>query len=445
MLLMVSTAWAATRPRYGGTLRVEMRAQVRSLDPADDAASAIVPLLFDSLVTMDSAARPQPSLAVSWTAESDRRWRFTIRHGVTFSDGTVVTSAAIAASLHNANPDWNVRDVGDIVIIETDSPSPNLVAQLAMASNAIVLRDAGKMLGTGPFVAADFQPAVRATLRARDDGWHSRAFIDRLEIQFNRGLREQGIDLETGRADEVEVSPEEGARAGSTRRLVRSDPSVLYALRFSHTNPSTRDARIRETVSLSIDRDAIANILLQRRGEPAAGLLPNWVSGYSFLFPTQPRLARARQLRSEARNALPMALVYRAADPLARLIAERIALNAADAGLSIRPTPDSQNIVVPDIELVSLRLPSSDPATSLGAMCRPAALALPCIPLQADSPEDVYHATAAALKDGWAVPIVFVPVTYGLGLRVSNWMMDRTGGWQLENVSLQPERNEVRP
>ena len=442
LLLMAAAAVGETRPHYGGTLRVEMRAQPRAIDPAEESSSAITPLVFDTLVTVDGSGRVQPALAVAWTQENDRRCRFTLRRGVTFSDGTPLTATIAAASLRNANPDWNLRDVGDVVIVESDQPTPNLPELMALARNAIALRADDKVVGTGAFVISDLQPS-RATLQARDDGWRPRPFLDRLDLQFGRSLRDQSFDLDSGRADVVEVSAEEGARAA--RRIVRSDPSLLYALRFSHTNAPVRDPRVREALSLAIDRDAIANILLQRRGEPAGGLLPNWITGYAFLFPTTPRLARARQLRAEIRSAVPMTVVYRAADPIARLIAERVALNAADAGLTVRTAPDTQNIAVPDIELLTVRLPSPDAATALSSITRPGVLAVPYSPPPTAAPDDLYRATVNSLKDSWAVPIAYAPVGFALGPRVQNWTMSRAGGWQLENVSVVAERTEGRP
>ena len=432
-LLLVGTAAAETRPRYGGSVRVELRAQVRSLDPSDESGSLLVPLVFDTLVTIDSSAHLRPSLAVAWTRESDRRCRFTLERGIKFSDGTLLNASAVAASLRTANPDWTVREVGDVLIVETDQPTPDLPEQLALARNAIALRNGEKPLGTGPFVVDEWQPGARAVLQARDDGWHPRPFVDRVEVLFGRNLRDQAVDMEFGRADLVELSPEQNPPA---RRIARSDPAVLLALRFSHINAAVKDARVREALSAAIDRDSIANILLQRRGEPAAGLLPGWISGYSFLFPTQSRVSRARQLRIDAGGAHAMTLVYSAMDPLARLVAERVALNAGDAGLTVRTVPDTQNISVPDIELLSLPLPSPDPSVALTDISRTGRLALPYTPPATDSPEDLYRATVAALKDSWAIPVAYVPRTYGLSPRVTNWRMSRTGELHLEDVSL---------
>jgi ABC-type transport system substrate-binding protein len=462
-LLFISVAAAETRPRYGGTLRVEMRAAPPTLDPAaasqDPAFAQIAPLLFDTLVRLDASGRPIPWLAESWQKESEHRWRLTLRAGVRFSDGAALTSAQVAQSLREANPGWNTG-AGDVVVIESEQPLPDLPALLALSRNSIVLRSEGKLLGTGPFRVAEFQPGRRLTLAALEDGWHERPFVDAIDIAFGRGSREQMLDLEVGRADLVEAAPDQLARlAQSGRRVSTSDPVELLALRFSHSN--VRDVRVRQALALAIDRESIFSVLLQRHGEPAAGLLPNWITGYSFLFSTTPQVARARQLRTEARLTAPLSLVYDAGDPLARLLAERVALNAADAGIILKTLPSTQNVTVPDVELVRVRLASTDPGVALAELARTdrLALSLPeasvAPPLSATSGgpplsapgvgadrvgiSDVYRATLAGLQDYWAIPIVYLPAAHALSPRVRNWTRLRDGSWNLENVWLSAE------
>jgi ABC-type transport system substrate-binding protein len=51
-----------------------------------------------------------------------------------------------------------------------------------------------------------------------------------------------------------------------------------------------------QALALTIDRAPIANVLAQHKGDAAFGLLPQWVSGYEFLFQSTPDVARAKQL-----------------------------------------------------------------------------------------------------------------------------------------------------
>ena len=59
------------------------------------------------------------------------------------------------------------------------------------------------------------------------------------------------------------------------------------------------DPRFTQALSLAIDRAAIVNVLLQRQGEPAGSLLPQWLSGYAFLFPAEVNVVDAKKIRAE--------------------------------------------------------------------------------------------------------------------------------------------------
>ena len=447
-LLLASIASAETRSRYGGTLRVELRAATASLDPPASASgndlgfAQIAPLVYDTLVRLDTAGRALPSSLAACQPENERTWHCTLRSGVHFSDGTALTPALAAQSLHESNPDWNLRAAEDAVLIESEQPVPDLPVVLALLRNSVVLRRDGKLLGTGPFRVDQFQPGRRLTLVSVEDGWHERPFVDAIEIQLNRAPRDQIVDLDLGRADLVEVAPDQLARVAG-RRVLTSDAVDLLALRFSHSN--LRDARVREAIALTVDRDSIYSVLLQRRGEAAAGLLPNWITGYAFLFAAPPQVARARQLRAEAKQTAPLTLVYDAADPLARLVAERIALNANEAGITLKTVPSTQNITVPDIELVRVRLASTNPAVALAELSRTDRLALSLPEKPPVGLAEVYRATTAALQDHWAVPIAYLPVIWAIGSRVHNWTSTRDGSWHLESLWMSGAAESVPP
>src|ERR1039457_1913155 len=95
----------------------------------------------------------------------------------------------------------------------------------------------------------------------------------------------------------VELGANEPRRPTSGRKVWSSAPVRVLAVVF---HPRIADARIREALALAVDRTAIYNVLLQRQGEISGALLPQWLSGYAFLFPTTIDLARARALASDA-------------------------------------------------------------------------------------------------------------------------------------------------
>ena len=115
-----------------------------------------------------------------------------------------------------------------------------------------------------------------------------------------------------GKTDLIEVAPEQAHRAvGEGRHIENSAPGELMALVFARVRQSADERRLREALALSLDRTALSNVLLQGGGEPAGGLLPNWMTGYAFLFPTTADLAGARKLALKCGRRRPGAWLTR--------------------------------------------------------------------------------------------------------------------------------------
>src|SRR6266550_3943759 len=167
-VLIAAGSMAATRPHYGGTLRIAVQAAPASLDPAD-------------------------------SSQPDSFNRRNVSH---------LNSDTVVASLRTANPNWKVFSTGDSVLIECASPDPWLPAELALARNGIAKREGGKLLGSGAFAINHWNPGKKLELSARDDYWRGRAFVDSIEIEMGRNFREQMIELDLSKADVVEIAPE---------------------------------------------------------------------------------------------------------------------------------------------------------------------------------------------------------------------------------------------
>jgi peptide/nickel transport system substrate-binding protein len=197
---------------------------------------------------------------------------------------------------------------------------------------------------------------------------------------------------------------------------------------------ATDDARVREAVALSINRAAIQSVLLERQGESTGAVLPAWLSGWAFLFPAARNLDRARQLASALPKAGPrLSLAYDPADPLARPIAERIALDARESGIVLQAVPGAHG----DVRLVRYRLRSldasqvlADVAAWVGAEPAPAAV----------TPEAIYSTERKLLEDFRVVPLFHLPEIYGLSSRVKNWDPQSWGDWRFGDVWLEARK-----
>ncbi|MGO9640111.1 MAG: ABC transporter substrate-binding protein, partial [Candidatus Acidiferrales bacterium] len=456
LLISATTAPAATRPHYGGTLRVMLQSAPDALDlpanatPADywDAARTLS-LIGDTLVKLDAQGRPQPALAVAWQSDpSARHWQFTLRREVKFHDGSVASPTAIAQILGALHSGWNVRAAADSVSIESETPMPSLLAELALPRNLLLKRNSNTRvpIGTGPFLVAEWQPGKLLKLAANEESWAGRPFVDAVEIEFGKSLRDQAIALELDKTDVIEAAAQaanasHGHSTSSSSSL--SLPVELLALVFS-ANSKAQDPRLREALALAIDRKPIQSALLKAAGDPAASILPNWMTGYSAVFSVQANPRRARVLLAESRvPALNQsyALSYDPRDPQAQLIAERIALNAREVGITLQVSLSGAD----DIRLMRVVLPSPDPATSLTEAARQLGLPQPAfstprgkssdLDLDLDL-DDLYRAERALLDDYHVIPLFHLPVASAAGARVRGWEPDRLGEWDRAGASL---------
>ena len=438
-LFCAALAGAATRPHYGGTLRVTMLDAPGSLDPMDLAQSGtlgernLASLIFDTLLVLDHRGQPQPGLAISWQAEpGGQRWQFRLRPGVRFHDGTPLTADQVAASLRAANPNWKVQPEGDAISIQCDAQS-HLPAELALSRNGIVKRGGTKVLGTGPFSVNQWEPGKKLMLAANNDYWAGRPYLDSIEITLGQGFREQLLALDLGKTDLAEVAPEQARRAASeTRQIRNSQPVELLALVFGREQPSGNDRKLLRALSSCIDRAALKNVLLQGGGEPTGALLPNWMTGYGFLFPADLDLAAARQALADIRQAAPWTLGYETNDSLGRIVAERIVLNARDAGITLRLS----NASAVDLRLERVPIASLDSRVALGALA--GSVRLPLLQPVGDASQDRYAAERALLQAERVIPLLHLRYSYAMNATVQDWSEAPDGSWHLGEVWLSP-------
>jgi hypothetical protein len=276
------------------------------------------------------------------------------------------------------------------------------------------------------FSATRWESGRRAVFTADENATGGRPFLDAVDVQMARPQRERAIEF--GRADLVELAPADLRRPSAGQQIWSSQSVRLVALVFG---TRAADARVREAVALAVDRGAIHNVLLQRQGEISGGLLPQWISGYAFLFSAGADVARARSLAAAAAPAA-RSLTLSAAD---RTMADRIALNARDAGLTMAVVSPGAPA---DVRLVEQRIVSSDPATALTAIAAGLDLAAPA---PAAKLEALYAAERALLEGFRAVPLFHVPDLYAVGPRVRGGPgIGPLGEWRFENLWLEGGR-----
>lgn len=443
MLCAMFSASARTRPHYGGTLRVEIRGDAWSVD------GLARRLVLNTLTSLDREGAARPALALNWDEENnDQRWDFKLRPDVQFQDGSPLTADAVVASLSasclvrentgtiagKVLPDcpWNSLRANGASDVEmtTDHPAPDFPELLAQSRFAISKKDAaGTILGTGPFKVAGVSEDV-LTLSANGSCWQGRPYLDSLEIVQHRSIRAQWMDLTVGRADVVQVPPEMLPEAQDRHlNLLVSRPVDLLALtiapqgRFSGEN-------MRQAAALAVDRDALHDVIYQKQGEISASLLPEWLSGYSFLFSTARDLSKARVLR----GGVPPEQIWLASEmggAIEQLAASRLALNLNEAGFDVRMAAPGTRTT---LELRKIHLDEMAPRAALDATLNSFGES---VTVKAANAEALWSAEQQVLQRSTVVPLIWLPRAWAYDGRVRDLQLSDDGEPMLANASLE--------
>lgn len=469
--LVTSFAYASSRPRYGGTARVLLHDRVNSLDPLAEedhpqSRDRMAALTFETLTQIDSQGRLLPRLARSWQSDpSHRVWTFRLRLA-DFHDASPVTAADVIASLKSANADWRYSAPDrQTVVIESSSAIHHLPEMMALEKFAVVKRGAdGTVTGSGPYRLSEWQQGERALFVANEDYWGGRSYPDAIEFQMGSSLRDQLLQRQLGPYAAAELnfdglrSLEQGGANGQNVALSR--PADLLVLVFLQPDLGGRtgrarrpiDPRVRQALALSLNRTAISNVLLQRQGAPAGGLLPQWLTGYEFLLPEDQDTDAARKLAASAgavTQALTVALAYDFSDATAKLIAERIAVDAREAGIKVQPfgenhvgTKSAQATMNADAVLLRLPLPSLEPSVALAALLPDLGLdaSTATAALGAGGSEELYEVERKALEGFRVVAVAHVKQALWLNSSSHNWQQLPSGAWDLDEMWVEGAR-----
>jgi ABC-type transport system substrate-binding protein len=282
-----SAALRASRPRYGGTLRVQI----------NDGLPALVHLTQE----------PLPQVAQVQADAARRRWRIILKPNLRQHDGTFVNGQTLLPLVKPLAPDAQWTPVNGSLSLVSEKPLTDFLAAL----NEV-------RLPTGPFTAAG---------KAFEEHWNGRPFLDALETGRPAHPDLYAIPLTAARRFQA-----------GTHRLWSTLPVELFRVQGSPQTPPG----VLAALHLAIDRASIVRVLLQGRGEPAGGLAPQWQTGWAFLFSTQPDLPKAQTLLRTKPG--PLTLGFAPADSLARSIAERVAVNARDVGLALQTRPGAADL-----------------------------------------------------------------------------------------------------
>ncbi len=314
---------ASSSAEPGGTLRIAIDSDPVCLDPAQSsliASGVIGRQLVDSLVQQDpDTGEFLPWLAESWTVSDDgSSYDFVLREGVTFSDGTPLTSDAVRQFFDSvvAEPGktatgaaflsgYTGTDVVDDTRFTVRFDSPNAAFLAGAGSRALgILAPATveasfeerclgpALVGTGPFVFDDYVAGESVRITSRDDyDWapegaahEGRAHLDAVEYSVSAEASVRTGALQSGQVDvatTIQSQDEPLLERAGIPVLSRINPGVVTAIAPNLAGSQIlRDDVVRQAIQSAIDRQEIAEVVLSPSYGVASGVLGETTPGY---------------------------------------------------------------------------------------------------------------------------------------------------------------------
>ncbi len=303
-------------------VRMALYSDLQGLDPHVTLQYQTLSMLsnvYEGLTQLDGSMAVQPALAASWDNPDDVTWRFHLRPRVRFHDGRPLRAADVVYSLERArrHPHTRlgnllvavreVRELDELTVeVKTERFHAVLLNKLAMP--LVMPEGSGEepetAIGTGPYRVSSYRPGEGLALEAFPDYWGGAPPVPHAEVSFVGDGEVRAARLLAGEIDLAqELAPGRIAAVGSTAglRVEVENGFVVVYLETLLSAPPFADRRVREAISLAIDRAAVVREMAAGYGVPAGQFVAREVFGFDPALEAPPRdLARARALLAEA-------------------------------------------------------------------------------------------------------------------------------------------------
>ena len=229
----------------------------------------------------------KPRLAESWEQVDDKTWRFNLRQGVTFSDGSAFDAEDVKHSFERAGSSeitceisryYEGIEITPTVVDENTidfatEPAqpilPLLLSLLTIVPSETPIEFTREPIGTGPYTLTDWQPGQSITLDRRADYWGEQPAVEKATYVFRADPSVRAAMVATGEAD---IAPSISA-IDATTEMDKSYPnSETTYLRIDHAVPPLNDKRVREALNIGIDREAFIGSILAEGTEIATAI-----------------------------------------------------------------------------------------------------------------------------------------------------------------------------
>jgi peptide/nickel transport system substrate-binding protein len=351
--------------------------------------------VFDTLVSRHRDDQLHPALATQWKLLNPTTWELKLRPGARFHNGEPFTSADAKFSIERTYDPAAKTQVATVfttiaqieapdpqtVVFRTKSPDPLLPARLAFYGGQMLpkryLEQVGtdgfgqKPVGTGPVRFVEWVKDDRLVLAASPDYWGGR--IDASQVVF-RAIPEVApriAALFRGEVDLITKLPPDHVERVARNPTTKVEGALyagLYALIVDSRRPALDNPKVKQALSLAIDRDAIVRDLWRGQGIVPNGPIPRGDNYYDESLPPlkyDPALARQR-LRDGGYQNEPIYLESSTLTANDRAMSEVVVQMWRDVGVNVKLETLEFSVIMQKVREKSLKgIRWGDPTSTL--------------------------------------------------------------------------------
>ncbi|MFL6163832.1 MAG: ABC transporter substrate-binding protein [Jatrophihabitantaceae bacterium] len=345
------------------TVTLGFAEKIVTLDPdqaVDQTSLAALHLIDGNLYSLGRDGKVTPLLVESGNASPDGlQWTFNLKSGLTFSDGSPLTSADIAATFTRAKSDEANAYVGFVAPISSiDTPTPTTAIfhlsrpypslPVVLSQPEMTIYPAAKVdhkdffnapISAGPYALTSWGGGPTATLTRNSHYAGTLPHTARVELRTIADFNTRLAQVQSGQLDfAYDIPP---SLLSHTPRSLTATLTPLYgfiSIPLNNSKPPLNEAGVRRAISAAIDRQQINQTIWNGKSVPLAGFWPSTLTGYDPSIPTTPDVAAAKSdlAGTSCAHGCTVSLLYSSADTWADPMAQIIAQNLARIGITVK-------------------------------------------------------------------------------------------------------------
>lgn len=255
--------------------------EIRPLNPLERDIVSLYGVIYESLVTIDDSGLPQPLLAESWTESGGgKTWTFTLREGITFSDGTPLLASDVVASCQYIldmannkeltnngfyqNMRYLVSDIkaldGRTVQVKAKRSYYGLLYSMTFPVVPAAQVDMPSPVGTGPYLIGAFEPGSYLWLQANARWWQTEPQVKEIMATFFLNNKELITAYEFGKVDTVFTRSVSASqyKSGINSLSIPYSTRQLETLLINHNEFPLGSLKVRQAIRYALNVDLIS-------------------------------------------------------------------------------------------------------------------------------------------------------------------------------------------